>query len=85
MIDWKEKFEKQRMITMALIGLIIGIIAASAASFILQKKEPQPQKKTGQVVEKFMAGGQHFLQLTIAVSPEEYIGYEIGDEYEVKK
>ena len=85
MIDWKEKYEKQRMITLALIGLIIGIIAASAASFILQKKEPQPQKKTGQVVEKFMTGDQHFLQLTIAVSPEEYIGYDIGDEYEVKK
>lgn len=83
MIDWKERYEKMRMICLVLIGMMIGMIAGGIA--ILKETKTDPEPKAGQVVEKFMAGDTHFLQLIIAVSPEEYIGYDIGDEYEVKK
>lgn len=72
-------------LSIVIIILLLLDMAVGVARFIQKKTEPQPQKKTGQIVEKFMAGDQHFLQLTIMVSPEEYIGYDIGDEYEVLK
>lgn len=72
-------------LSVVIIILLLLDMAVGVARFMQKKTEPQPQQKTGQVVEKFMAGDQHFLQLTIAVSPEEYIGYDIGDEYEVQK
>lgn len=73
------------LIVAILVTLLINIAAVGVARLYQKNTEPQPQKKAGQVVDKFMAGDKHFLQLTIAVSPEEYIGYDIGDEYEVQK
>lgn len=81
--DYKEKIDKKKQIGIALVGLIMGISIGIIIAATVPQADPEP--KTGQVVEKFMAGDTHFLQLTIAVSPEEYIGYDIGDEYEVQK
>lgn len=72
-------------LSVVIIILLLLDMAVGVARFIQMKTDPQLQHKTGQVVEKIMVGGQHFLQLTIEVSPEEYIGYDIGDEYEVQK
>ena len=79
-MKWYEKLS-----VIILVMLWIYIIAVGIPRFIQMKTDPQLQHKTGQVVEKIMVGDQHFLQLTINVSPEEYIGYDIGDEYEVQK
>lgn len=85
MIDWREKYKKQRLITIALIAMIIGSVIAVAGGHLLIDEEPKPQQSTGQVMQKIEIGSKHFLQIEIEVSPEEYIGYDIGDEYEVHK
>lgn len=72
-------------LSVVIIILLLLDMAVGVARFIQMKTDQHLQHKTGQVVEKFMVGDQHFLQLTIAVSPEEYIGYDNGDEYEVEK
>lgn len=82
MIDWREKYKKQRLITIALIAMIIGIIIVVVGGHIIRDKDPQPSRIHGQVAKKYQEGNRHFLQIEIEVDPDEYIGYDIGDEYE---
>lgn len=36
------------------------------------------------IVDKYEVKDKHYLVLSVEVTPEEYIGYDIGDDYEVK-
>lgn len=44
-----------------------------------------PDPKPMQVTDKYEAKGKCYIQTWIEVTPEEYIGLDIGDEYEEKK
>lgn len=37
---------------------------------------------SGQVVDKFTVDNKCYLVIETEITPEEYIGYDVGDEYE---
>lgn len=44
-----------------------------------------PDPEVMQIVDKYEADGKYYIQTWIEITPEEYIGYDIGDEYEEKQ
>lgn len=58
-----------------LILLAIALMTLTACS----KSEPT----TYPIVDKYEHGGKCYLAIEVEISPEEYIGYDIGDEYGV--
>lgn len=42
-------------------------------------------EKTYQVIDKYESENKCYVIVPIEVTPEEYIGYDIGDEYEVSE
>lgn len=62
---------------LVIIGIFIGINIAPGNNF-----GPIPF----QVVEKYETrDGRCYIQTWVEVTPEEYIGLEVGDEFEVRK
>ena len=57
-----------------LILLAIALMMLTACT----KSEPT----TYPIVDKYEHNGKCYLAIEIEVSPEEYIGYDVGDEYE---
>ena len=47
------------------------------------KLQNSQELQTYTIVDKHEAGERCFVEVQIEVSPEEYIGYEIGDEFAV--
>lgn len=43
----------------------------------------QSEPTTYPIVDKYEHGGKCYLAIEIEISPEEYIGYDIGDDYGV--
>lgn len=42
----------------------------------------QESSVKGEVVNKVESNGRYYLEIGVEVTPEEYIGYDVGDEYE---
>lgn len=63
------------------------IISLAAITWMIQDSwhYAKPDPKAMQIVDKYEADGKCYIQTWIEITPEEYIGYDIGDEYEVKK
>ena len=57
-----------------LILLAIALMMLTACS----KSEPTAYP----IVDKYEHGGKCYLAIEVEVSPEEYIGYDVGDEFE---
>ena len=59
------------------------VICAVALTDVFLSK-PQQDLKYG-ITDKYELQGKLYINIQIEVSPEEYIGYDIGDEYEFVK
>ena len=66
----------KRLIVVAIIGFITGGLIAYMVAMIVK-----PEVKTYPIVDKYEHDGKCYLAIEIEISPEEYIGYDIGDEY----
>lgn len=62
-----------------LLGIFITGMALGRAT--VPKETPRPY----QVTDKNEFGGRCYVQTWIEVTPEDYIGLEVGDEFEVTK
>lgn len=62
------------------IGILIGYLLFKAVSLI-----GQPKITTYPIVDKYEHDGKCYLTIEQEITPEEYIGYDIEDEYEVHK
>lgn len=71
--------------TLALIFATASIILASFSSGIVfgMVTSPEPIPVAGQVNDKCENGGRCYVQTWVEVTPEDYIGLDIGDEFEV--
>ena len=58
------------------VVLLIGIGALA----LKLCKPPEPQA-IGSVVDKYEGEGKCFIEVQVEITPEEYIGYDIGDKY----
>lgn len=70
-----------RHIIIALLGFAFGVCVTSAILHWTVCKTPHPY----QVTDKDEFGGRCYVQTWIEVTPEEYIGLEVGDEFEVRE
>ena len=60
--------------------LIILIIVLAVAIVIFAGRRT-PSVIENEIVGKFAQDSKHYLTIVVEVSPEEYIGYDIGDKY----
>ena len=77
---WGRKKLKNKIETIFVIAcfIAIGIIVASVIRD--SRQEPTPRE----IWDKCENNGRYFVEVWVEVTPEEYIGLDIGDEYEVK-
>ena len=73
--------------TLALIFVTVSLILASFCSGIVfgRVTSTEPTPVEGQVNDKCEVDGRCYVQTWIEVSVEDYIGLEVGDEFEVTK
>lgn len=61
--------------------VILLAILFTALHFLGQSEESQV---VGGIVNKYEKDGKCFVEVQVEVFPEEYIGYDVGDEYTIK-
>lgn len=61
-----------------ILGMLIGYLLCAGISYIF--KEPIVEN-SALIVDKIEKGENHILILQKKVTPEEFIGYDIGDNY----
>ena len=66
----------------AFVSVICFIILSLIILATCAAQEPTPEPS--QVEAKFERDGRCFVEIWVEVTPEEYIGLDIGDEYEIK-
>lgn len=48
--------------------------------------QPEPQSQAvGSIVNKYEADGKYFVEIQSEITADEYIGYDIGDDYSIKE
>lgn len=67
----------------ALYVLVLILILFLVLQFC-NKSELQPQV-VGSVVDKYEANGKYFVEIQTEITADEYIGYDIGDGYTIRK
>ena len=66
------------------ILLLVGIMMIFIGGFIIGRSTvPKETPRPYQVTDKNEFGGRCYVQTWIEVTPEDYIGLEVGDEFEV--
>ena len=66
--------------------ILLGISAAAMTWMACDAwKYADPDPKSMQIVDKYEAEGKCYIQTWIEITPEEYIGYDIGDEYQIRE
>lgn len=76
MASYKEDDMKQKHL--AIITIILFVTTIALLVFILFFDKDQLNEYT--IVNKYEAGGKQFIDVQIEITPEEYIGLDIGDE-----
>lgn len=71
------KWINEIIIVVSVIGILIVLTGVIRDS--LPKVEPY------EIWDKCENNGRYFVEVWVEVTPEEYIGLDIGDEYEVKQ
>lgn len=77
---------KERIYIILMITQIICLLLLTGGAlhkYIKTEKTEAPE--TRQIVDKYEADGKCYIQTWIEITPEEYIGYDIGDEYKEKQ
>ena len=72
---------KKRVKTIILAALISISVAAITWIALDAWMYAMPNPKSMQVTDKYEMDGKCYIQTWIEITPEEYIGYDIGDEY----
>lgn len=60
--------------TIFICGMILGRVTS-----------PENNPQIYEVIEKFTDGERFYIETVIEVDPEDYIGLEVGDEFEVRE
>ena len=76
---------KERVKTIICAALISISVAAITWMILDSWHYANPDPKAMQIVDKYEADGKCYIQTCIEITPEEYIGYDIGDEYKEEK
>ena len=76
---------KEKVKTIIWAALISISVAAIIWMILDSWHYANPDPKTMQIVDKYEADGKCYIQTWIEITPEEYIGYDIGDEYKEKQ
>lgn len=76
---------KERVKTIIWAALISISVAAITWMILDSWHYANPDPKEMQIVDKYEADGKCYIQTWIEITPEEYIGYDIGDEYKEKQ
>lgn len=73
--------------TLALILATVSLILSSFCSGIVfgRVTATEPAPVVGQVNDKCEVDGRCYVQTWVEVTPEDYIGLDVGDEFEVTK
>lgn len=64
---------------MSLVCLFLVVLIVLATC-----KAAKPTPEPSQVEAKYERDGRCFVEIWVEVTPEEYIGLDVGDEYEIK-
>lgn len=68
------------------IGLILVFLGGAVFGFGFRNSfVPETAPRPYQVTDKDEFGGRCYVQTWIEVTPEDYIGLEVGDEFEVRE
>lgn len=67
----------------ALYVLVLFVILCISIPFCSQP-EPEPQV-VGSIVNKYEADGKYFVEIQAEITADEYIGYDIEDDYSIKE
>ena len=81
----EQKSTKERVKTIIWAALISISVAAITWMILDSWYYANPDPKAMQIVDKYEADGKCYIQTWIEITPEEYIGYDIGDEYKEKQ
>lgn len=76
---------KERVKTIIWAALISISVAAITWMTLDAWMYAMPNPKSMQVTDKYEMDGKCYIQTWIEITPEEYIGYDIGDEYKEEK
>lgn len=57
----------------------IAVVIAFTTAHIVGRKQPTTQAYP--IIDKYEIKDKHYIAVEVEVSPEEYIGYEVGDDY----
>ena len=64
----------------------LGIMMIFIGGFIVGRTTvPANDPQMYEVIEKFINDGRFYIETVIEVEPEDYIGLEVGDEFEVRE
>lgn len=78
---------KERIYIIMMITQIICLLLLTGGAFhkYIKTEIKTEAPETRQIVNKYEADGKCYIQTWIEITPEEYIGYDIGDEYKEKQ
>ena len=69
----------------AVVFFALMIMCIALVFMVSYIKAHSPQPKPFEVWDKCEIDGKCYLNVWVEVTPEEYIGVDVGDEYEIKK
>lgn len=61
-------------------AITIGLMVLMCLITFIVIKQSDPQNYP--IVDKYEHDGKCYVEIVVEISPEEYIGYDVGDEYE---
>ena len=71
------KNKTSAIVSLVCLFLVVLIVLATC-------KAAEPTPEPSQVEAKYERDGRCFVEIWVEVTPEEYIGLDVGDEYEIK-
>ena len=71
------KNKASQIVALVCLFLVVLIVLVTC-------KTAEPTPEPSQVEAKYERDGRCFVEIWVEVTPEEYIGLDIGDEYEIK-
>lgn len=75
-MKWYEKV----LFVLTIICLLIAIVSGF---FFYNEEKKKTSGITGQITDKYEVDNKCYILLEIETTPENYIGLDIGDEYEI--
>ena len=74
------------MMNKVILSILIGFFIGVSVAYVIFTPETPVKSTTSTpkicaVLDKFEVNDEHYLEVALEVSAEEYIGYDIGDDY----